>query len=68
MYISTKASRIRQREAQRARENRAEIVKARSLGQVTRRELIRWGIFTGRARLKQHEPRFTVIAPTTPMA
>jgi len=34
MYLSTKASRIRQREAQRARDNRAEIVKARSLGQV----------------------------------
>ena len=47
MYISPKASRIRQREAQRARDNRAEIVKARSLGQVTRRDLIRWGIFTG---------------------
>jgi FtsP/CotA-like multicopper oxidase with cupredoxin domain len=46
MYISTKASRIRQREAQRARDNRAEIVKARSLGQVTRRDLMRWGIFT----------------------
>lgn len=46
MLISTKASRIRQREAQRARENRAEIVKARSLGEVTRRDLIRWGIFT----------------------
>jgi FtsP/CotA-like multicopper oxidase with cupredoxin domain len=46
MYISPRASRIRQREAQRARDNRAEIVKARSLGQVTRRDLIRWGIFT----------------------
>jgi FtsP/CotA-like multicopper oxidase with cupredoxin domain len=46
MYISPKASRIRQREAQRARDNRAEIVKARSFGQVTRRDLIRWGIFT----------------------
>jgi FtsP/CotA-like multicopper oxidase with cupredoxin domain len=46
MYISPKASRIRQREAQRARDNRAEIVKARGLGQVTRRDLIRWGIFT----------------------
>jgi FtsP/CotA-like multicopper oxidase with cupredoxin domain len=46
MYISTKASRIRQREAQRARDNRAEIVKARSLGQITRRDLIRWGLFT----------------------
>jgi FtsP/CotA-like multicopper oxidase with cupredoxin domain len=46
MYISPKASRIRQREAQRARDNRAEIVKARALGQVTRRDLMRWGIFT----------------------
>src|SRR5258705_13653699 len=46
MSISSKASRIRQREAQRARDNRAEIVKARSLGQVTRRELVKWGLFT----------------------
>ena len=46
MYISEKASRIRQREAQRARNNRAEIVKARSIGQISRRDLIRWGIFT----------------------
>ena len=46
MYISSKASRIRQREAQGARGNRAEIVKARSIGQITRRDLIRWGIFT----------------------
>src|SRR5262245_16180543 len=46
MYISSKASRIRQREAQRARDNRAEIVKALSQGQITRRDLIKWGIFT----------------------
>jgi FtsP/CotA-like multicopper oxidase with cupredoxin domain len=46
MYISSKASRIRQREAERARRNRAEIVKARSLGQVSRRDLVKWGIFT----------------------
>jgi FtsP/CotA-like multicopper oxidase with cupredoxin domain len=46
MYISTKASRSRQREAQRARDNRAEIVRARSIGQVSRRDLVRWGIFT----------------------
>src|SRR5690349_11230015 len=51
MYISPKASRIRQREAQRARDNRAEIVKARGLGQVTRRDLIRWGIFTASGAL-----------------
>src|SRR5262245_1227472 len=46
MYISDKASRIRQREAQKARDNRAEIVKALSLGQITRRDLFKWGIFT----------------------
>jgi len=46
MYISEKASRIRQREAQRARDNRAEIVRARATGQVTRRDLVRWGVFT----------------------
>src|SRR5215813_9386368 len=47
MYISTKASRIRQREAQKARDNRAEIVQALSAGQITRRDLYKWGIFTG---------------------
>jgi len=47
MYISPKASRIRQREAQKARDNRAEIVQALSAGQITRRDLYKWGIFTG---------------------
>ena len=46
MYISEKASRIRQREAQKARDNRAEIVKALSLGQITRRDLFKWGLLT----------------------
>ena len=46
MYLSSKASRARQNEAQRARANRAEIVKARSLGQISRRDLVKWGIFT----------------------
>jgi FtsP/CotA-like multicopper oxidase with cupredoxin domain len=46
MYLSTKASRIRQREAQNARNNRAEIVKALSLGQITKRDLYKWGLFT----------------------
>ncbi len=46
MYIDEKASRRRQREAENARQNRAEIVKALSHGDVTRRELVRWGIFT----------------------
>src|SRR5258708_12504019 len=46
MYISPKASAGRQREAQTARDNRAEIVKALGQGQITRRDLYKWGIFT----------------------
>ena len=46
MYLSPKASRIRLREAQRARNNRAEIHRALSLGQITRRDLVKWGIMT----------------------
>jgi len=45
-YLSEKASRIRQREAQNARNNRAEIVKALSIGQITRRDLYRWGLLS----------------------
>src|SRR5262245_22314723 len=45
-YLSDKASRARQREAQNARNNRAEILKALSIGQITRRDLYKWGIFT----------------------
>ncbi len=46
MYFPRNASKARQREAQNARNNRAEIVKALSQDQVTRRELMKWGIFT----------------------
>ena len=46
MYINEKASRRRQKEAQDARDNRAEIVKALSQGEISRRDLVRWGIFT----------------------
>ena len=46
MYLSQKASRIRQREAQRARLNRAELIKALSIGEINRRDLFRWGVFT----------------------
>ncbi len=51
MYISPKASRIRQREAQRARDNRTEIRKALSSGQITKRDLFKWGIFTATGAL-----------------
>src|SRR5262249_35157780 len=45
-YLPERTSRLRQREAQRARDNRAEIVRALSHGQITRRDLYKWGIFT----------------------
>jgi FtsP/CotA-like multicopper oxidase with cupredoxin domain len=51
MYISSKASRARQKEAQKARDNRAEIVKALSIGEITRRDLFKWGIFTATGAL-----------------
>jgi FtsP/CotA-like multicopper oxidase with cupredoxin domain len=51
VYIGKDASGARVREAQNARNNRAEIVKALSQGQVTRRELIKWGIFTAAGTL-----------------
>ncbi len=46
MFIDDTESRRRKREAEHARQNRAEIVKALSHGQISRRDLIRWGIFT----------------------
>jgi FtsP/CotA-like multicopper oxidase with cupredoxin domain len=51
MYLPRDASKARVREAQNARNNRAEIVKALSQGQVTRRELFKWGIFTSTGAL-----------------
>ena len=46
MYLPWNASKARQREAQRARENRAEIIRELSWGRVSRRDLIKWGLFT----------------------
>jgi FtsP/CotA-like multicopper oxidase with cupredoxin domain len=46
MYLPKDASANRVREALKARENRLEIVRALSSGQVTRRELFKWGLFT----------------------
>jgi FtsP/CotA-like multicopper oxidase with cupredoxin domain len=46
MYLPFKASNIRQKEAQNARNNRSEIVRALSHGQITKRDLLKWGIFT----------------------
>jgi manganese oxidase len=44
--LQRNASRARIKEAHEARKNRLEIVKALSRGQVSRRELIKWGLFT----------------------
>ena len=47
MFLPKKTSKLRLREAENARRNRLEIVKARSIGQITRRDLIKWGILSG---------------------
>src|ERR1700752_5286613 len=46
MYLRGKPSKLRLREAEKPRRNRLDIVKAFSIGQVTRRELLKWGLFT----------------------
>lgn len=46
MYLPKLVSRRRLLEAEGARNNRLEIVQALSHGQITKRDLIRWGIFT----------------------
>src|SRR5690349_16708517 len=45
-FLSPKASKARLREAENARKNRWDIIQARSHGQVSRRDLIKMGIFT----------------------
>ncbi|MFL5364951.1 MAG: multicopper oxidase domain-containing protein [Myxococcales bacterium] len=47
MYVPKKSSKARLREAQDARDNRLDILKALSHGQVSRRDLVRMGLFTG---------------------
>ena len=46
IYLPWNASKARQRDAERARQNRAEIVRELSWGRVSRRDLIKWGLFT----------------------
>ena len=45
-FLSEKAPKRRLEDAANARNNRAEIVKAFSQGQISRRELIKWGVIT----------------------
>jgi FtsP/CotA-like multicopper oxidase with cupredoxin domain len=53
MYLSARASASLVREAERARRNRLEIIQSLSHGQVSRRELIRWGLFTSAGLLAE---------------
>src|SRR6185503_16467146 len=46
IYLPGKVSKARLRAAERARENRLEIVRELSWGRVSRRDLIKWGLFT----------------------
>ena len=45
-FLTDKASKRRLKEAEDARKNRLEILKAWSQGQVSRRELLKWGLFS----------------------
>src|ERR1700720_726244 len=45
-FLSENSSKARLREAENARNNRAEIVKAYSQGKVSRRDLVKWGLIT----------------------
>ena len=46
IYLPESASKARQRDAENARRNRAEIVRELSWGRVSRRDLLKWGLFT----------------------
>jgi hypothetical protein len=63
MYLPKDTPQNRIREAQKARENRLEIVRALSAGQVTRRELFKWGIITSSGLLAQKDG-LNVYAPS----
>jgi FtsP/CotA-like multicopper oxidase with cupredoxin domain len=45
-FLAENASKARKKEAEDARKNRLEIVKAHSQGQVSRRDLVKWGLIT----------------------
>src|SRR5258708_36691467 len=45
-WVSENAARSRRRDAENGRRNRAEITKALSHGQISRRDLVKWGLFT----------------------
>ena len=46
IWLTPNADKRRLRDAENARKNRAEITKALSHGQISRRDLVKWGLFT----------------------
>ena len=50
-FLSPNASKARLREAENARKNRWDIIKSHSQGQVSRRDLIKMGLFTSAGML-----------------
>ena len=64
VYLRGDADAARLREADRARQNRLEVVKALSTGEISRRDLFKWGLFTasGALALKQGFSPYTKIA------
>src|SRR3954463_1611928 len=46
IYLPRNASGARLRDAENARKNRLEIVKAYSQGQISRRDIVKWGLVT----------------------
>jgi FtsP/CotA-like multicopper oxidase with cupredoxin domain len=51
IYLPQNASKARLRDAEDARRQRAEIVRELSWGRITRRDLFKWGLFTGAGTL-----------------
>src|SRR3954469_7057086 len=51
IYLPRNASKACLRDAERARQNRAEIVRELSWGRVSRRDLLKWGLFSGAGAL-----------------
>lgn len=63
MYLPKDAPANRVREAQKARDNRAEVVREKSHGKITRRDLFRWGLFTT-SGLLLYKNGFSPYAPS----
>ena len=51
IFLPRNASKARIRDAERARRNRAEIVRELSWGRISRRDLLKWGVFSGAGAL-----------------